>query len=364
MRRNSRSRQGLWPLALLLLLLEAGGASAHVANLSTSRLDVSEAGIRQVVDVHRKDLEAALGIPLAAAGETTDGDVAAEADRARDYLLAKAGLAGTDGAACAVTPDRPRHIEDHVLLTATWRCPAGARLDYRVTLFHELDPNARHLALVVREGGEPNQHLLTAGQAVVILDTPAAWHRTLARHLASGIEHIAIGFDHIAFLLALLLWARRFWPFVGIVTAFTVAHSITLSLAALDLVRLPAAWVEPLIALTIVWAAAENFFSTNGANRWRTAFPLGLLHGFGFASVLAGFELPGNQLILALAGFNLGVEAGQLIIVAVLFPLLLALDRATTPGGETPGRSPRLVRALSLPILLLGVYWFAERTVL
>ena len=361
MRRSSLPR--LWP-ALVLLFAGFGPAAAHVANLSTSRLDVGEAGIRQVIDVHRADLEAALGKPLAPSETTEEGEVVAHADDVRDYLLAKAGLLPADGQACEVTPDTPRHIETHVLFTATWRCPAGVRLRYRVTLFHELDAGARHLALVVRGEGEPRQGLLDAERPELELDSPAAWHQVFARHTVSGIEHIAIGFDHVAFLLALVLWARRFWPFVGVVTAFTIAHSITLSLAALEVLTLPAAWIEPLIAATIVYAAAENFFSSNGANRWRTAFPLGLLHGFGFASVLAGFGLPTEQLVLALASFNIGVEIGQVIIVALLFPALLGLDRLLARGERPVERSTLLVRALSLPILALGVYWLIERVVI
>lgn len=142
-------------------------------------------------------------------------------------------------------------------------------------------------------------------------------------------------------------------------TAFTIAHSVTLALAVLDVVSLPAAVVEPLIAASIVWVAAENFFFRDVGRRWRIAFVLGLVHGFGFAGVLRDFGLPPDALALALAFFNIGVEIGQVAIVAAAVPLLLAIDRFT--AGE---RSRGFVMASSAAIGLLGAYWLVERTLL
>ena len=353
-------------LALAVLGLWLGLAptptSAHVANLSTSRLDVAAGGIRQVIDVHRVDLEAALGRSFGDEGTIVEGAIVADPEATRAYLLANARLLDGEGRDCEVAPDPPRHVETHVVATATWHCPAGGRLRYRVTLFHATDPNARHLVLIFRGEGEPIQGLLNVGQPEIALDAPAAWHQVARRHVVFGIEHIAIGFDHIAFLLALILWARRFWPFVVVVTAFTLAHSITLALAVLEVASLPGAGIEIAIAATIVYAAAENLFSRAGEKRWRTAFVLGLLHGFGFASVLRDFGLPRDHLVLALAAFNIGVEIGQMIIVAAAFAVLLGLDRALA-RGDAPARSPLLVYTLSLPILALGVYWLIERAV-
>jgi hypothetical protein len=151
---------------------------------------------------------------------------------------------------------------------------------------------------------------------------------------------------------------------VKVVTAFRLAHSITLSLAVLDLVRIPGSIVEPLIALTVIWVAVENFLSRDVERRWRLTFFLGLIHGFGFAGVLQEYGLPSDAIGLALASFNVGVEIGQLAIVALLMPLLLALDRLWPRSHGGAGRPPALVYGISFPVALLGLWWLAERTVL
>jgi hypothetical protein len=161
--------------------------------------------------------------------------------------------------------------------------------------------------------------------------------RQFIDYIAHGVWHIWIGFDHLLFLLSLLLpavlirvdggWtgAARFrdalWDVVKVVSAFTLAHSITLTLAALDVIQLPSRWVESAIAASVIVAALNNLVVMAGASRWLFAFAFGLIHGFGFASVLADLGLPQNALLLALVAFNLGVELGQLAIVALFLPL-------------------------------------------
>src|SRR5947209_20061242 len=120
------------------------------------------------------------------------------------------------------------------------------------------------------------------------------------RYVTAGIEHIFLGYDHIAFLIGIVLWARRIWPVIKIVTAFTLAHSITLSLAALGIVVIPSTIVEPAIAASIVYVSLENFFSRSVDKRWRDTFAFGLIHGFGFASALQEFGLPPGAVVPAL----------------------------------------------------------------
>ena len=159
----------------------------------------------------------------------------------------------------------------------------------------------------------------------------------IGRYTRSGVAHIAIGYDHIAFIVALLLWARRFWPVAKVVTAFTVAHSITLALAVLDIVALPGSLVEPLIAASIVWVAVENFIWRDVARRWKIAFALGLVHGFGLRGGAARIRAcrrtrwPWRSL-----SSTSGWEIGQIVIVAVAVPALALLDRLT--GGERDRR--------------------------
>jgi hydrogenase/urease accessory protein HupE len=169
-----------------------------------------------------------------------------------------------------------------------------------------------------------------------------------------GIEHILTGYDHLLFLVALLATARGFWSIVKIVTAFTLAHSITLSLASLGLITIPSRIIEPAIAASIVWVALENIFAADpGRRRALISFVFGLVHGFGFAAALEELDLTGMAIARALVGFNLGVEIGQLLFIAAFFPLLLwlmALHRFRL--------SPSVV---STVVAVFGAYWFVER---
>ena len=158
-----------------------------------------------------------------------------------------------------------------------------------------------------------------------------------------------------------MLWARRLVPVIKIVTAFTIAHSITLSLAALDIVVVPSRVVEPAIAASIVFVAMENFFSRDIDRRWRVTFVFGLVHGFGFAGALREVGLPANSVAPALAAFNVGVEIGQVAIVSLVLPALIALDQITAADRAKPVRAASLVYALSMLISLLGSYWLVTR---
>ena len=176
------------------------------------------------------------------------------------------------------------------------------------------------------------------------------------KFLMAGVEHIVTGYDHLCFLFALILWANRVWPVVKIVTAFTISHSITLSLAALNIFALPSALTEMLIAASIVFVAAENFFSRDVDNRWRNTFLFGFIHGFGFASALTEMGVPQDGVVPALAAFNIGVELGQIAIVMAVMPILFFIDKQT--GGK---RSEKLVYAISGLIALAGAWWMWDR---
>ncbi|WP_246668727.1 HupE/UreJ family protein [Bradyrhizobium sp. UNPF46] len=203
--------------------------------------------------------------------------------------------------------------------------------------------------------------MLDAGHTTVTLSAaPSSWS-TVERYLLTGIEHIFLGYDHIAFLIAAMLWACRLIPVIKIVTAFTVAHSITLSLAALDLVVVTGRIVEPTIAASVIVVAVENFISRDIDRRWRVAFLFGLIHGFGFAGVLREVGLPPNAIVPALGAFNIGVEIGQIAIVVIVLQVLGLLDRLTAAGRVEPVRAARPVYAISAAISLLGSYWLIMR---
>jgi hypothetical protein len=171
-----------------------------------------------------------------------------------------------------------------------------------------------------------------------------------------GVEHILTGYDHLLFLLALTAVARGFWSVVRIVTAFTLAHSVTLALATFGFVRIPDRIVEPLIAATIVWVALENLFAASpDRQRWMWSFGFGLVHGLGFASALGELDLKGAALVRGLVGFNVGVEIGQLIFVVIALPVLAMLSR-----GRGAQLTPRLT---SLVAAAFGTFWLIERIV-
>jgi hydrogenase/urease accessory protein HupE len=214
---------------------------------------------------------------------------------------------------------------------------------------------------MIGEGDNAPQALLDAANTTVMLSAPPPLFSTLQRYLVAGIEHIFLGYDHIAFLVAVVLWARRLVPVIKIVTAFTIAHSITLSLATLNVVVIPGAIVEPAIAASIVYVAMENFFTRNIDRRWRVTLAFGLIHGFGFAGALREIGLPTGAVVTALAAFNIGVEIGQVAIVSIVFPALIALDRFMAVDKNKPSRAATLVYALSGLICLIGSYWFLTR---
>jgi hypothetical protein len=192
----------------------------------------------------------------------------------------------------------------------------------------------------------------------------------LLTYLNEGVLHIWTGFDHVLFLLSLLLPAvlvrdAHAWragrcfrdaivDVAKVVTAFTLAHSITLALAALSSVDLPSRWVESGIALSVVLAAANNLVPIVATGRWVAAFGFGLLHGFGFAGALQDLGLPPGSLALSLAGFNLGVEAGQLAIVLAFVPLAFALR-------ATPIYRRFIFGGGSVAIAALASLWLVER---
>ncbi|HUU73951.1 MAG TPA: HupE/UreJ family protein [Burkholderiales bacterium] len=340
-----------------------GNALAHETKLSSTRMSISGAEISAQIELNAIDLNVATGALLTAAdGKVDPAQLSKQLDAVQRYVADHVRL-GSEGA----VPCRPEWTsaapkDDHVVLGQRWQCPGDGKLIYRVTLFHEIDPASRHMVSV--DGDRKFIGLLSvqAPQMALTESIPSAW-QTMQQYIVSGIEHIAIGYDHIAFLLAVIVLGRRFWPLVKVVTAFTIAHSITLTLAVLGIVSLPSALVETLIAASIVYVAAENFFVKDIRHRWWLTFLFGLIHGFGFASVLRDYGLPEGALALALASFNIGVEIGQLLIVVVAILIWQTGFRiAAAAGFQRTGQSERRVSlVISGAVLVAGLYWLGQR---
>jgi len=179
------------------------------------------------------------------------------------------------------------------------------------------------------------------------------WWKEVGRFVLLGVEHILSGYDHIAFLLALIVVAPSFRAVLPIVTAFTAAHSITLLVAALGIVRMDSRVVESAIALSICYVALENLFRRKVAHRWQVTFAFGLVHGFGFASVLQNLIVGKTNLMVSVVSFNVGVEIRQLMIFAVMLPVLHLVGKMVAPR--------KLAVAASLAIGALGCTWVIER---
>ncbi|HJS87303.1 MAG TPA: HupE/UreJ family protein [Acetobacteraceae bacterium] len=347
-------------------------ARAHQVNLTTARLTI-ESGNQVVAEVAMKgsdaDRVAQTKVFDDRTGMVSPDALAAASGRITAYVNAHAVVAGVDGSPCRPDAGSASPDGDGVVVRTTWSCDAVAgRLKYRSTMLLDVAPDARQVVLI-GTGADAAQDLLDARRTETTLTETAepTTLQVMGRYLQAGVEHIFLGYDHIAFLAAVVLWARRLVPVIKIVTAFTIAHSITLSLAALDIVRVPSAIIEPAIAASIVYVAAENFLSRRVDGRWRDTFCFGLIHGFGFASALQEFGLPRSAVVPALASFNIGVEIGQIAIVSLVLPLLLALDRVLASRTRTvldPRRPALAVYAISAVIIGLGSYWFLARTVL
>lgn len=355
-----------WPQLLWLVILLGLGfpAVAHQVNLVTARVALT--GDRTVtveLGLKGSDVDRLVGTKIYdARGDAVDPfgvDAATAAILA--YMSTHLAVTG-GGTSCPVGNAVILPDGDGVIYRNYFSCANMAGdIVYRSTVLTEKDPAARQVVLVA-QGKTEAQALLDAGNTTVTLSAspPPLWS-TMQRYLLTGIEHIFLGYDHIAFLVAVVLWARRLVPVIKIVTAFTVAHSITLSLAALDIVVIPGRIVEPAIAASIVFVAAENFLSRDIDKRWRVAFLFGLIHGFGFAGALHEVGLPPNAIVPALASFNIGVEIGQVAIVAIELPVLGLLDRLLATERTKPVRAARLVYAVSAVISLLGGYWLLTR---
>ncbi len=361
-------------LTLLLGLVAAAGW-AHKPSDSYLTISVVGGQVSGSWDIALRDLDFAIGLDADGDGRITWGEVRQRHADIAAYAAARLQLQA-DGQACKLSVG-DQLVDEHTdgaysVLPLRLDCPAAAAqsLTLGYSLFADLDPQHRGLLKLTVDGATRTAILGPQAPLQQFELAHASRWTQLLDYGREGVWHIWIGFDHILFLLSLLLpavglWAGRRWQPVDrlrqagwevlrIVTAFTVAHSITLSLAALGLVSLPSRVVESAIAASVVLAALNNVWPLFQGRRWMVAFVFGLLHGFGFASVLIDLGLPQGALAVALLGFNLGVELGQLAIVAVFLPLAFALRRtgfyrhAVLTGG-------------SLLIALLAGLWFVER---
>lgn len=344
--------------ALALPLLLPPEARAHTVGISRGEYRVSGPSLQ--AELHFARLEMARVVPDL--DPDRDGSVSEAELEGAEAALADAVVGGLEvrstTGSCRGEIGRVALAEpDGVIVRATYLCPAANDVrTLRLGLLASLSLGHRHLARVTAGDAdsssvlfERSPELLLALSPRAAVDRPVAWP-----FVRLGIEHIVTGYDHLIFLLGLVLVGGRLRSLLLVVTAFTVAHSISLGLAVLGIWAPSPRVVEPAIALSIAYVGVENWFVRNAARRWLLTFPFGLVHGFGFAGALAEISLPKHQVPLALASFNVGVEAGQIATLGLVLPTLLWL-------GHRPWFAARGVRTVSAAIALAGLAFFVAR---
>jgi hypothetical protein len=400
---------GFRAILVLAALLFCTRAVAHKPSDSYLRFTGDGEQLTVEWDIALKDLEFLIGLDTNQNGEITWGEVKAQRQAIAAHALSRLHIAA-DGRDCELQVENllvTKHSDGaYAVLALETDCPGDpAVLNIHYNLLFDIDPTHRGLVLYTG-GGIASTHVLSPTQPTLELRTGDAglWN-AFADYVREGVWHIWIGFDHILFLLSLLLPAvlvrrqecsrhtpcaaantkngKRSMPatlaplgldpvrpnmswepvdtfapacmaVLKIVTVFTVAHSITLWLAVMEYVTLPAQLVESTIALSIVITALNNLYPVLPLSGWAIAFVFGLVHGFGFANVLIDLGLSSAALAVSLLGFNVGVELGQMAIVLVFFPLAFALRR-------TSFYQLLLFRVGSLVIAAIAALWLVER---
>lgn len=359
-------------LFILLLCAWLAPAQAHKPSDSYLSLAIQGQQIEGQWDIALRDLDFAIGLDGNGDGALTWDEIRARHEAIAAYALQRLQVASEQGVCPLKAVEQL--IDSHTdgaynVLRFQATCPgtAPASVTIGYTLFADLDPQHKGL-LKINSGGATQTAIFDPDSPRQTLSLAAPDRLgQFGAYVKHGIWHIWIGYDHILFLLSLLLPAvllpglheqqqglkAAFVDVLKVVTAFTLAHSITLSLASLSLLSMPSRWVESAIAASVILAALNNLLPLFRGKRPVAAFAFGLIHGFGFASVLRDLGLPQGSLLASLLGFNVGVEIGQLAIVAAFLPVAWLL------------RKTWLYRQIlivgSLAIALVACVWLVER---
>jgi hydrogenase/urease accessory protein HupE len=331
-------------------------AAAHLGDLS-----YSDVVVRGTTIDYRLRFATHLipGFGANAIGKITRRDVVAHEAEITVWLretlkVEFSGATCTPSLVDSIGPDQ----NDDLIVVLRYSCPvAGDALRIEFRAFDETMPEFQNIASV-KHAGRATAFVFTPVSPILAIDAAGAAPQaekdtSFRRFFVLGVEHIWTGYDHLAFLLALLLPGGTLGRLAGIVTAFTIAHSITLGLAALGIMTLPVRPVEAAIAASVMIAALDGLRPHAHDRRWMLTFAFGLVHGFGFAGVLREVGLPPDAVAVPLLSFNLGVEAGQLVIVVLTVPLI------RTVAGLRHGRSA--LRVVALAIAALGAFWLTSR---
>lgn len=360
------------------LLFIGGGNSAQAHQLSTAYLTggMDDRGeFSGEWQVRLVDINQVVELDTNRDGTLLWGELRAQAAAVEAALQSRLRFV-TDNALCPIQIQQPWQIDSHfndgyLVLPITAQCATGTNLQLHYDGFFDIDSQHKLIAnLAPNNTASAEQRVLSATNREIMLGQQgsSAWP-TIKEFVVQGIIHIWIGIDHIAFLLSLLLTCvlvRRDKGWHGnhdvrailltttwLVSAFTLAHSLTLTATALGWLHLPSRWVEASIALSVVLAALNNIFPLVLRLGW-LSFGFGLIHGMGFAGVLGELGLPVNQQLLSIVAFNIGVEIGQLVIVLTVLPLLIKIR-------NSPLYSRYSVNIISAVISVTAMHWFIQR---
>ena len=355
----------LWLILFWFLGFSPTPAIAHQSSVVYLQLVPNQHTLSVTLRIANSDLYEALSLPSDRA--IGRDEATTHRERLARYVMSKISVENL-GQPCpgrlVASELNERQGGFFVVDTFEFQCPRSIE-DVRLTynLFFDLDPRHQGLARIELDG-QSREFIFRDGHRTLPLQRPLGVLDYVLDYLRLGVEHIFTGYDHLAFLIGLLLLAGSLWRTTSrrealgyvlrVVTAFTVAHSLTLVLSALRIVSLPSRWVESAIALSIGYVAVENILLSTGKRRGLLAFGFGLVHGLGFASVLRELGLPKTGLIASLLSFNVGVELGQLAVVLLALPLLVRIS-------SWRGYQSYVVRGGSFVLLLMSLFWFVDR---
>jgi hydrogenase/urease accessory protein HupE len=353
---------------LVALMLQVADVWAHPPGLSSIYLQLHAQGLDVRVTFALQDIEAFAPMDSDLDAEVTDAEREAAKPNIAELVSEQIKLE-LDGLPLNLTEPGTVSFDEqnNAHVDFLYRLPNsdGRELTLK-SEFLNLLPEGHQHQLTVKDSEQQvlAEAMLNKAHPALTIDLqnaePPSAMSAFIDFLSLGVEHIVTGYDHLLFLLGLLMVTHSFWPAIKIITFFTVAHSITLALAGLDVVELPSSFVEPFIAATIVYVGVENLIRGDHpkGRHWLT-FGFGLVHGFGFASVLREMNIGTGDfgILLPLLSFNLGIETGQIAVAAVVLPLIWTLNNRV----ET---AHKFLTACSIVITLMGAYWFLDRTVL
>lgn len=350
--------------ALVITCVCVRRAQAHAPGLSTLKLQHEGEQIRAILIFSPNDLDAVIPVDKNSDGTISSEEISA-AQKPLENLAKNLLELSLDSKPLSLVETKFGVDENSNFRFELKFAPASGVFLKAVSKWIDVLPSGHRQFVSFQEGNgkEFTEDLLDAANNIFTVNLSSAPAQVAATKPHSfgeffllGVHHIWTGYDHLLFLFALLIVCDSFGSIAKIVTCFTLAHSLTLALATLNIVQIKSSITEPAIAASIVYVGLENIFRHgHPKGRWLLTFAFGLVHGFGFASVLREMDIAkAGSVVVPLVSFNLGVEVGQIAVAAVILPLLWRLKK-------TPSFGPRWIPACSVLVSAAGAYWFIER---